>query len=172
MMKKIILIVLITKTLLTLTYADCLYDHFGIGRNSDGINGTADDNKLFVNVTHIYRHTDLEHIGDPTWLNWHYPMYYNTWDEEYYFSEPGFEVIENDPNQQLIGVKNADYKITIKCISISTGLLAVNSTENICLDSPGNSFCHSELDYDHIHLEYIYPWPADTGEPDERLWIT
>lgn len=171
-MKKILLIVLITKTLLTVTYADCSLDHFAIGRNGDGINGTADDNKLFVDVTHIYRHTDPEYIGDPTWLNWHYPMYYDDWFEEYYFDQPGFEVIENDPNRQLIGTKNIDYKITIKCLSITTGFIARNLTENIHLDSPDDSFCHSELDHEHVHLEYIYPWPADADEPNEPLWIT
>lgn len=172
MMKKILLIILITKTLLTFTYADCSLDHFGIGRNPDGVNGTADDNKLFVDVTHIYRHTDPEHTGDPTWLNWYYPMLYDDWFEEYYISEPGFEVIENDPNRQLIGIKNDDYKITVKCVSITNGFIARNLTENIYLGNPGDSFCHSELSYDHIHLEYIYPWPAGANEPNEPLWIT
>jgi len=150
--------------------ADCPLDHFLIGCNRDGVFGTEDDNKLFVDCTQKYRHSDPLNSGESTWLNWYYPLYYNARYDRYQIGEPGFDVIgENDPNRQLAGVPDVDYRIIVECISITPGFSARNTTLGIILDEPNDWFNHSALTDPHIHLEYRAPSPDGATE---LQWIT
>jgi len=150
--------------------ADCPLDHFLIGKNEDGITGTHDDDKLFVDCTQKYRHSDPDHNEDPTWLHWYYPMYYNVRYDRYAIGEPGFDVIQNnDPNRQLTGTPNVDYRIMIRCVAIKPNFSARNTTEGILLDEVGDEFNHSVLSESHLHLEYRAPAPS--GGQDLQ-WIT
>lgn len=152
-------------------FADCSLDHFLIGCNPDGINNTSDDNELFINCTQKYRHSDPDNNGQATWLNWHYPMYYNSRYARYQIGEPGFDVISStDPNRQLSGTANIDYRIIVKCVSITAGFKAVDTdTIGITLDEAGDLFNHSVLSDTHIHFQYRAP--ASTGGT-ELQWIT
>lgn len=151
-------------------FADCPLDHFLIGCNPDGIDRTDDDKKLFVDCTQKYRHSDPMHSGDPTWLNRHYPLYYNIRYDRYQVGEPGFDVITHtDPNQALVGVRDKDYRIIIECVSLSPGFVAKNTTYGILLDTAGASFNHSSFADSHIHLEYRAPAP---GGATDMQWIT
>jgi len=169
-MIRIFIITVIVSTMAGSCFADCPLDHFLIGCNQDGISGTTDDNKLFVDCTQKYRHSDPDNSGDPTWLYWHYPLYYNIRYDRYQIGEPGFDVIgTSDPNRQLSGTANTDYRIIIECVSIKAGFSARESTLGILLDETGDSFNHSALTDKHIHLEYRAPAPS--GET-ELQWIT
>jgi hypothetical protein len=149
--------------------ADCPLDHLQIGCNPDGIVGTEDDNKLFVNCSQKYRHSDPNYPGDPTWLNWHYPLYYNPRYDRYQIGEPGFDTIKtSDPNRQLQGTPNVDYQIIIECISITPGFIAKNSALGIELNKAGDRLNHSALSDPHLHLEYRTPAPS--GATDLQ-WI-
>jgi len=156
---KFLIITLLTcVSLHTLCRADCPLDHFLIGCNQDGISGTADDNKLFVDCTQKYRHSDPANSGEPTWLNWFYPLYYNPRYDRYQIGEPGFDTIKaSDPNRQLQGIPDTDYQIIVECISITPGFIAKNSTLGVELDGLGDSFNHSAFSDPHIHLEYRAP---------------
>jgi hypothetical protein len=167
--KKLTIALLVCLLLHTFCCADCPLDHFLIGRNQDGIIGTEDDNKLFVDCTQKYRHTDPNHTGDPTWLNWFYPLYYNSRYDRYQIGEPGFDTIKaDDPNRQLQGTPNVDYQIIIECVSITPGFIAKNSTLSIELNEAGDWFNHSALSDPHLHLEYRAPAPS--GATDLQ-WI-
>jgi len=152
--------------------ADCPLDHFLIGINQDGVLGTADDNKLFADSTQKYRHSDPNNISEPTWLNWYYPMYYNSRFNRYNIGEPGFDVIKSeDPNHQLVGVPNVDYRIMIQCVGLSPNFSALQSTLNILVDEIGDEFNHSVLSDPHLHLEYRAPAPP-AGQELQLQWIT
>ena len=152
------------------SFADCSLDHFPIGCNRDGLFGTDDDNQLFVDCSDKYRHSDPAHITDPTWLNWYYPLYYNPAYSRYQFGEPGFDAIESsDPNRQLTGSPDVDYRIIIECLSITPGFSARNSTLGIVIDEVGDFIDHSSLADPHLHLEYRAPSPS--GATDMQ-WIT
>jgi len=146
----------------------CPLDHLAIGCNEDGICGTEDDMKLFVNCTEKYRHSDPNHSGEPTWLNWYYPLYYNERLNRYEISEPGFETIEDDPNRQLKGVAGVDYRIVVQCISITPGFVVKNSAYGIVLDEAGDWFDYTTL-LEHVHLQYIAS--ASTGTT-QLHWVT
>ncbi len=150
--------------------ADCPLDHFLIGRNQDGIFGTADDNDLFINCTQKYRHSDPANTGEPTWLNWYYPLYYNVRYDRYQIGEPGFDLIAaDDPNRQLLGVPDMDYRIIIECASITPGFSARNTTLGVILDEPNDWFNHSSLTDPHIHLEFRATAPEGATE---LQWIS
>lgn len=150
--------------------ASCSLDHLLIGCNEDGVAGTEDDKRLFADCTQKYRHSDPNHSGDPTWLNWHYPMYYNERYERYQISEPGFDIIgDNDPNRRLSGTPNVDFRIIIECLSITPGFVVKNSSLGVTFDEPGDSFNHSSLWEPHLHLQYRSPSPAGSSE---LHWIT
>jgi hypothetical protein len=153
--------------------AGCPLDHYQIGINADGIAGTEDDNRLFVDCSQIYRHSDPNNSGGQTWLHWHYPMYFNERLIRYQIGEPGFDVIrndpnQNDPNQQLQGIANVDYQLYVECVSLRTGFSARNTTLGVLLDSIGDRFCQSTLTDPHIHLEYRAASPL----ANEPYWIT
>jgi hypothetical protein len=152
------------------SFADCPLDHMLIGCNEDGILGTADDNTLFIECTQKYRHSDPDDNGSATWLNWHYPLYYNSRYNRWQIGEPGFDIIKSDdPNRQLIGTADADYRIIIECVSIKSGFSARETTLGILLDQPGDSVNHSALVDKHLHLEYRALSPQ--GGTDLQ-WIT
>lgn len=167
---KFMLIILTYLSIVGLCNADCPLDHFLIGCNPDGIIGTSDDYKLFVDCTQKYRHSDPLHSGNPTWLNWHYPLYYNPRYDRYAIGEPGFDTIKaEDPNRQLQGTANVEYRIIIECISIKQGLIAKNSALGIELNESGDAINHSSLSDTHLHLEYRVTAPS--GGTDLQ-WIT
>ncbi len=150
--------------------AHCPLDHLLIGCNPDGIVGTDDDMKLFVDCTMKYRHSDSNQSGEATWLNWYYPLYYNERYDRYQIDEPGLELIEdNDPNRQLKGIPDINYRIIIRCLSISPDLAVWNSTIGIIFDEPGDTFNYSGFWDSHLHLQYRTTAPA--GDTD-LLWVT
>ena len=61
-------------------WADCNLDHLFVACNEDGIPGTEDDKKLYVECSQKYRRSDPEHPDEHSWLNWHYPLYYSELD--------------------------------------------------------------------------------------------
>jgi hypothetical protein len=163
-------ITIIISAATSLCFADCSLDHFLIGCNQDGIAGTDDDNKLFIDCTQKYRHSDPDNSGNSTWLYWHYPLYYNLRYDRYQIGEPGFDVISaDDPNRQLSGTANVDYRIIVECVSITPNFSARETALGILLDEAGDSFNHSSLSESHLHLEYRAPAPS--GET-ELQWIT
>lgn len=151
--------------------ADCPLDHLLIGCNPDGIVGTGDDNKLFVNCIMKYRHSNPDNSGQASWLNWYYPLYYNARYNRYQIGEPGFDVVDStDPNRKLSGIANVDYRIIVECVSITPGLKAVDSDAlGITLDQAGDWFNHSALSDTHIHFQYRAA--ASTGGT-QLQWIT
>jgi hypothetical protein len=150
--------------------AHCPFDHLMIGCNPDGIIGTDDDMKLFIDCTLKYRHSDPDHSGDPTWLNWFYPLYYNERYDRYQIDEPGIDLIEsNDPNRLLTGMPSVDYNLIIKCLSITPGFVIWNSTLGVVFDEPNDTFSYSSLQDSHFHLQYRAPVPS--GATDLH-WIT
>ncbi|HEV59070.1 MAG TPA: hypothetical protein ENN87_16490 [Phycisphaerales bacterium] len=152
--------------------ADCPLDHLLIGCNPDGVWGTADDNRLFLDCTQKYRHSDPEHSGDPTWRNWHYPMYYNARYQRYQIGEPGFDVFPAaDPNHALQGVPNLDYRLLIECVSISPGLIA-HTYVGQSIQAPGDTINHSILSDPHLHLQYRLPAPNGVLDPNDMAWVT
>jgi len=171
MLKKFIMLIFVFMTTGCWASTTCPLDHFLIGCNQDSITGTDDDNKLFVDCTQKYRHSDPDNNGEATWLYWHYPLYYNSRYDRYQIGEPGFDVIDSeDPNRQLCGTANVDYRIIVECVSITSGFKAVDTdTIGITLDEAGDSFNHSALSDTHIHLQYRAP--ASTGGT-EMQWIT
>src|SRR4030042_853563 len=145
--------------------ADCPLDHLLIGCNPDGIAGTEDDMKLFVDCTMKYRHSDPKQSGEATWLNWYYPLYYNEKYGRYQIDEPGFELIEdNDPNRQITAVPDVDYRIIIRCLSIAPDFAVWNSSIGVIFDKPGNTFNYSGFWDSHFYLQYRTATPAgETG---------
>lgn len=154
--------------LTSFAFAECPLDHYRIGINADGIAGTDDDKRLFVDCSHIYRHSDPDNSGGETWLYRHYPLYYSAIYNRYQIGEPGFDVIRNDPNRQLQGTANVDYQLYVECVSLRTGLSARNTTYGVLLDSAADQFCHSVLTDPHIHLQYRVSAPLFDGP----YWIT
>jgi hypothetical protein len=163
-------ILLVLLSMVASAEADCPLDHFLIGCNEDGIIGTADDMRLFADRSNMYRHSDPDNSGDPTWLHWHYPLYYNIRYDRYQNGEPGFDTIKTeDPNRMLTGVPDANYRVIVRCLNISPGFSARQSALGVLLDSPGDSFSHSSLSDPHIHLEYRAPSPQGASQ---LFWIT
>ncbi len=150
--------------------APCPLDHLLIGCNADGIFGTGDDNKLFVDCSQKYRHSDPNNSGEPTWLNWYYPLYYNERYDRYQIDEPGFDTIEDaDLQRVLTGTPNTDYRIIVECVSITPGFVVNNTSLGITLDKAGDTFNHSSLSEPHLHLQYRAPAPAGATE---LHWVT
>jgi hypothetical protein len=162
----IVLILIITANV----PAHCPLDHLLIGCNPDGIIGTDDDMKLFVDCTMKYRHSDPNRSGDATWLNWHYPMYYNERLDRYQIDEPGFELVEeDDPNRMIAGTANIDYSLILRCLSIAPDFAVYSSTLGVVFDEPGDTFNYSGSWDSHLHLQYRAGAPA--GGTDLH-WVT
>lgn len=151
--------------------ASCPLDHLLIGRNPDGLDNTADDMTLYVDVTQKYRHSDPEQSSVNTWHNWYYPLYFSARYDRYQSGEPGFDVIQDGSNQELVGQPIVDYRLIVECVNISSGLQARNTdpTLSIDLSQSGDAFCHSCAADSHVHLQYRLPATADANEP---CWIT
>ncbi len=162
---------LLLAILMPAAFADCPLDHFRIGRNADGVAGTDDDGRLFLDCTQKYRHSDPDHSGDPTWLHGYYPLYYNARYDRYQIGEPGFDLLRDDPNRILEGIANQDYRIVIQCVAVSPGLTARNTAVDVLLEQSGDQFVHSEMIDPHVHLQYRVPAPADQSPLTNLHWM-
>lgn len=161
--------------------AECPLDHLIVGCNEDGIFGTADDKKLFVERWQKYRHSDPSEENPIDYLNWYYPLYRSDVPPyDWVIGEPGFDAFDNDsnypnryaydPNRCLIGERDVDYRIIIECISITQGFRArYNDYPQFTIDKVGDSFNQSGLPDDHIHLQFKTP---DPNGSTELHWIT
>ena len=165
-MRHILVLLLAFFTIIPLVEA-CPLDHLKIGRNPDGIDRTDDDMKLFFDVTQKYRHSDPN--GADTWLNWYYPMTVSELYQRRQVGEPGFDVLKDGSNQELIGQPNQDYRLIVECVALSPGLQAFSLNPPVNITQPGDSFCHSCASDPHIHVRYEIPMSADPNQP---YWIT
>jgi hypothetical protein len=161
-MKKIILIYILIFTLYA--GAECPLDHLIVGCNQDGIEGTADDNTLFVDSAQKYRSS-----GSTDFEKWYYPLSSSFFtDYKWRLGEPGFEMFQDDnPNalytydqsRALSGEPNSNYQIIIECVDISPGLRVVHKdTPAFTIDQPGQTFDYSYIhkirSNSHIHLSF------------------
>lgn len=176
-MKRIdMLCVTIIVTLSGALGADCPLDHLVIGRNRDGIEGTADDNRLFVDCGQKYRHS-----GDTEYAEWFYPLRESVFPSyPYRIGEPGFDVFQNmdpheghtyDPNRSPVGVPEIDYSITVECVALSPGLQAVHREyPQFTIATVGETFNYSQIgnqrDEPHMHMSY------QATEGQTLQWIT
>lgn len=160
----------------SITLAECPLDHFIIGCNSDGIWGTDDDRKLFVDCGQKYRDS-----GDTEYFNWFYLLHKSIFSSySYRLGEPGFDIFQNsnasasytyDPNKCIIGEPDTDYRIIVECVSMSSGLRAVHKEyPQFTIGSAGEIFNHSYIHNlrgdAHMHMSY----QAVDGE--NLHWIT
>lgn len=156
--------------------AECPLDHFIIGVNQDGIKGTDDDRKLFVDCGQKYRDS-----GTVEYSNWFYPLNKSIFSSyPYRIGEPGFDAFQNsnsnaaytyDPNRALLGQPDTDYRIIVLASSMSQGIRAVHKDyPQFTIDEVGQDFNHSYIhalrDDGHMHLSY----QAEDGE--NLFWIT
>lgn len=155
--------------------ADCPLDHFIIGCNPDGIEGTPDDKTLFVDCVQKYRNSD-----ETPYANWFYPLHESIFaGYRFRIGEPGFDVFQAvkpgtttyDPNRSLAGDPDLDYCVTVECVALSEGLRAVHKDyPQFTIDAAGQAFDHSYIHNlrgdSHIHMSY----QATDGE--SLHWIT
>ena len=148
----------------TAVRAECPLDHFIIGCNRDGIEGTADDRTLFVDCSHKYRDS-----GPTEYANWFYPLNQSIFPSySYRIGEPGFDIFQNtdahaattyDPNRALRGEPDIDYSIVVECVAVSPGVRAVHKEyPQFTIGTAGDSFNHSYI-YSlrgdgHLHMSY------------------
>ncbi|MCU0915764.1 MAG: dockerin type I domain-containing protein [Planctomycetes bacterium] len=145
-------------------WGECPLDHFILGCNRDGIEGTADDKVLFVDSWQKYRDSDEEQYA-----NWFYPLnrsIFTTYPCR--VGEPGFDTFQADnpsarytydPNCALEGNPDVDYRITVECVALSAGLRAVHKDyPQFTLDAVGQTFSHSSIQSlrgdSHMHMSY------------------
>lgn len=143
--------------------AECPLDHFIIGCNQDGVEGTDDDFKLFVDCSQKYRNA-----GDTDYADWFYPLNKSIFSSYgYRVGEPGFDAFQDqssslttyDPNRTPAGSPDVDYGIVIECLSMSAGLRAMHKEyPQFTLDEIGQGFSHSYIHAlrgdAHIHMSY------------------
>jgi len=156
--------------------AECPLDHFIIGCNRDGVEGTPDDKALFVDSWQKYRDSD-----ETQYANWFYPLQKSIFTSySYRIGEPGFDAFQAvkpsasytyDPNRSLAGDPDVDYCVTIACVALSAGLRAVHKDyPQFTIDAVGQTFDHSYIHNlrgdSHIHMSY----QATDGE--SLHWIT
>lgn len=156
--------------------AECPLDHLIIGINQDGIEGTDDDRKLFVDCSQKYRDS-----GTVEYSNWFYPLNKSIFTSyPYRIGEPGFDAFQNynpnaahtyDPNRTLFGQPDIDYSIIIQCLSISPGLRAVHKDyPQFTIDEVGQDFNHSYIhalrNDSHLHMSY------QAADGENLFWIT
>jgi hypothetical protein len=162
--------------------AECPLDHFIIGCNRDGIEGTGDDKTLFVDCGQKYRDS-----GQISYVNWFYPLQKSIFSSySYRIGEPGFDAFQTtnpnasytyDPNRSLAGAPDIDYCVTVECVALSAGLRAVHKDPpQFTLDTAGDSFDHSYI-YDlrgdaHMHMSYQATDGASLGWITFRLFDT
>jgi hypothetical protein len=146
---------IVTFAISTDVQADCSLDHFIIGCNQDGIEGTDDDNQLFVDCRQKYRHS-----GETEYANWFYPLSESIFSSfRYRIGEPGFDTFQNtnpnaaytyDPNRTLAGDPDVDYDVIIECVDRSEGLRAVHKDyPQFTIDAVGQTFSHSYIYHRH-----------------------
>ena len=160
----------------TTAQAQCPLDHFVIGCNRDGIEGTEDDWMLFVDASQKYRHS-----GPTEYVEWFYPLQKSIFSSYgYRIGEPGFDAFQRttanapytyDPNRALTGEPGLDYAVIVECIAVSEGLRAVHKEyPQFTIAGAGESFDHSSIyalrGDGHMHLSY----QAVDGE--SLHWIT
>jgi hypothetical protein len=172
----------------TVSYADCPLDHLIIGCNRDGVTGTEDDMKLFLDCRQKYRHS-----GDVDYEDWFYTLHESIFPSyPYRLGEPGFDAFgvsgagsTYDPNRCLAGQPNLDYSLIIEVVSISPGLKVVHKEyPQFTIDQAGQYFNHSSIHESrgdaHMHLSYqaadnynlhwvtyyVYDRFDDSGEPN------
>ena len=175
-LRTLILGAVIILTMSTPAPASCPLDHLIIGCNQDGITGTEDDKRLFVDCRQKYRNS-----GSPPHAHWFYPLRESVFPSyPYRIGEPGFDALQRDnpsegstydPNRSPTGIADEDYQLMIACISISSGLRVEHRDyPQFTIDKVGDRFNHSyihELRGDpHIHLSY----QATDGQ--NLHWIT
>ena len=157
--------------------ADCPLDHLVIGCNEDGIAGTEDDHKLFVDRQYKYRHS-----GELEYENWYYPLAESIvgGDWPWRIGEPGFDLLEDghthdedehEAEHGLVGEPEQDYRIIVECVALSPGLRAQHKEyPQFTLDEAGDSFDHSAIHAmrgdPHMHMSY----QAVDGQ--QLKWIT
>jgi hypothetical protein len=144
--------------------AECPLDHLIIGCNEDGVAGTDDDRKLFVDCWQKYRNSDSQ-----AYANWYYPLHESIFPSyPYRLGEPGFDAFQDynpdanytyDPNRCLAGRPDEDYRIIVECISISAGLRGEHKDyPRFTIGQVGECFNHSyiyKLRGDpHMHMSY------------------
>ena len=164
MRRVVVLSVIIAITGSLPAWAECPLDHFIIGCNRDGIEGTPDDRTLFVDSRQKYRSG-----SEIPYANWFYPLQKSIFPSyAYRIGEPGFETFQSvdpgdphtyDPNRSLRGVPDVDYILTIECVTLSAGVRAVHKDyPQFTLDAVGQSFDHSYIHSlrgdSHIHMSY------------------
>jgi hypothetical protein len=170
-MKKNIFAVTILLFLTFHVKAECPLDHLIIGVNEDGVQGTSDDNKLFVDCWQKYRSSG----------GWYYSLSESIFSSyKWRIGEPGFDGFQGtnpnaaytyDPNRCPVGTPDQDYRIMIECISISSGLRAVHKDyPQFTIDQIAQSFNHSEIHAlrgdPHMHLSY------QAVDGTNLFWIT
>ncbi len=156
--------------------ADCPLDHFVIGCNRDGIEGTGDDNRLFVDCGQKYRHS-----GATEYAEWFYPLRESVFPSyPYRVGEPGFDIFQStdpqedhtyDPNRSPAGKPEIDYGITVECVARSSGLQAVHREyPQFIIAAVGETFDYSHIcnqrDEPHMHMSY------QAVEGQTLQWIT
>ena len=141
--------------------AACSLDHLLIGCNPDGDpNTTQDNNQLFFNCGQKYRHTP------ENWLSSYYTIPLSFFGD-YRLGEPGVDVTTTG-TQAITGTKNIDYRIMIECVSISDNISVLNGT-TIVLSKAGDTFNHSALSDNHVHLTYYVPNASGAAK---LQWVT
>jgi hypothetical protein len=160
----------------SIVHAECPLDHFIIGCNRDGIEGTDDDRQLFVDCWQKYRDS-----GEIEYANWYYPLHKSIFPSySYRIGEPGFDAFQGtnpsasytyDPNRALTGEPEVDYNVIVECVDMSVGVRAVHKDyPQFIIDAVGQSFSHSSIYHQrsdsHMHMSY----QAVDGE--NLHWIT
>jgi hypothetical protein len=144
--------------------AECPLDHFVIGCNRDGVEGTEDDRTLFVDCSQKYRHS-----GQDEYVNWYYPLKKSIFPSYgHRIGEPGFDAFQRtnpsaqytyDPNRALAGEPARDYEVMVECLAMSDGIRAVHKEyPQFTIGEVGESFSHSAI-YNqrgngHMHVSY------------------
>jgi len=172
----IILIVTLFVSMSRPALASCPLDHLIIGCNRDGIEGTDDDRKLFIDCRQKYRNS-----GEPLYKYWFYPLRRSIFSAyPYRLGEPGFDAFQAhnpnngytyDPNRSAAGFPDEDYRLIVECVSISPGLRAKHKEyPQFTIDDVGDRFNHSHIyklrGDPHAHLSY----QAVDGE--NLHWVT
>ncbi|AQQ09063.1 hypothetical protein L21SP3_00861 [Sedimentisphaera cyanobacteriorum] len=157
--KKILLSVSLFLLTFSAASAECPLDHIIIGVNEDGIADTEDDNRLFADCRQKYRSS----------TGWYYLLTESIFPSyKWRIGEPGFDQFQQtnpdagytyDPQRALNGSPDEDYKISIECISISTGLRVVHKNyPSFTISQAEQSFSHSEIhelrNDPHMHLSF------------------
>lgn len=160
----------------SIVQAECTLDHFIIGCNRDGVEGTNDDRQLFVDCRQKYRDS-----GEIEYANWFYPLHKSIFPSySYRIGEPGFDAFQDtkpnasytyDPNRALVGKPEVDYNILIECADMSVGIRAVHKEyPQFIIDAVDQNFSHSYIHRlrgdSHMHMSY----QAVDGE--NLHWIT